>query len=278
MKRPFTSLSLAVIFLSIAPGFAKAQSSDPAPPPIPPPPPSRYQVVKNPEATYSPFSQFALGVGFGAMGVNLQVSTNVDRYLNLRVSGNVLDLSVDNISTNGFNVNADMGLSSAGLSLDYFPFPRHGWRLSPGILFHNDNAASATLIAQPGTSFTLNNVNYYSSSASPVEGNAHVGFNDINPAFTLTTGWGNAIPRKGGHFSFPFEIGAAFVGTPTVNIAITQGVVCDASGVNCADVTKDPTFQSNLQAQIAKYRNDLNPLKVYPILSGGVSYRFGVRQ
>ena len=32
----------------------------------------------------------------------------------------------------------------------------------------------------------------------------------------MTTGWGNLISRRGGHWSFPFEIGAVFTGSPTL--------------------------------------------------------------
>ena len=31
-----------------------------------------------------------------------------------------------------------------------------------------------------------------------------------NPAFPLTTVWGNMIPRKGDHFSYPVEVGVAY--------------------------------------------------------------------
>jgi len=99
-----------------------------------------------------------------------------------------------------------------------------------------------------------------------------------NPAFTLTTGYGNMIPRKGGHLSFPFELGVAFIGTPDINIALTQGQVCNAQGLACIDVATDQTVQQNLQAQIQQYRGDLDPLKTFPIVSFGVAYNFHVRQ
>jgi ubiquinone biosynthesis protein Coq4 len=43
------------------------------------------------------------------------------------------------------------------------------------------------------------------------------------------------------------------------------------------DVATDQSVQSNLQAQIAKYKSDLDPLKTYPIASFGVAYSFHVR-
>jgi hypothetical protein len=102
--------------------------------------------------------------------------------------------------------------------------------------------------------------------------------NAQKPAFTVTGGWGNMIPRKaGGHLSFPVEVGVAFIGAPTLNIVLNSGQVCNAQGQNCVDVATDADVQTNLKAQIAKYQSDLNPLKTYPIVSFGVAYSFHVR-
>ncbi len=235
------------------------------------------KAARKAEVPLKPFSQFALGGGISLMGINLQAATNVNRYLNLRCAGNVFNYSVNNISTNGLVLNGSLNMATVGASLDYYPFPKHGLRVSPGVLFYNQNQVGVSVLATGGTSFKLNGDEYYSSSSSPVEGNASVGFNALNPAFTISTGWGNMIPRRRGRLSFPFEIGAAIVGSPSVNAALTQGQVCDASGENCVNVATDTTLTSDLQAQVAKYKNDLNPLKVYPIFSFGVAYSFGTR-
>lgn len=233
--------------------------------------------AKKEEVAYKPFSQIGIGAGFSLMGINLQAATNLNRYLNVRGSGNVINYNRNNIDANGFNVDARLNMASAGASLDYYPFPTHGLRLSPGLLFFNHNTVGADVTASGGTSFKLNGNQYYSSASNPVRGTAAIGFNARNPAFTITTGWGNPISRKGSRVSFPFELGAAFVGTPTLNAALTQGQVCDAQGANCLDVATDATVQSDLQAEVAKYKKDLDPLKVYPIISFGISVRFGVR-
>ena len=93
----------------------------------------------------------------------------------------------------------------------------------------------------------------------------------------MTTGWGNMIPRRGGHWSFPFEIGAAFVGAPTINMALTSGQACDAQGLNCVNVATDPNVQANLQAQIQKYQSDVTRSSIYPIINFGVAYSFRIR-
>jgi hypothetical protein len=223
-----------------------------------------------------PFSRLALGAGSSTLGINLMAATNINRFMNLRASGNVFDFSKSDISISDFTVDFKLNMASAGVSLDFFPFPTHGLRISPGLLFYNSSGGTGGFTARGGSSFTLNNVTYYSSTSNPVTGSGALGLHTTNPAFTITTGWGNVIPHNGKHFSFPFEIGIAVIGAPTVNVTLNSGQVCNAGGSNCVNVATDSDVQGNLQEQIVKYRNDLNPLKTFPIISGGVAYSFGV--
>jgi hypothetical protein len=225
-----------------------------------------------------PLSRIALGVEVSPLGIGGQMAINLNHYMNLRGAGSGFNYNIDNLSTNGFNVNAKLNLASARASLDLYPFPRHGFRLSPGVLFYNQNAAAAVFTAQGGTSFTLDNHTYYTSLTSPVSGSGSLTLHTQKPAFTATTGWGNVIPRRGGHLSFPFEIGAAFIGPPVLKIALTSGEVCDANGKNCVAVATEKSAQTDLAAQTKKYSNDLNPLRTYPIVSIGIAYNFRIRR
>lgn len=225
-----------------------------------------------------PLSRLALGGGVSAMGGNMQAAINLNRYLNVRGTGNYLNYTVENISANGFNVVGKLNMATGGAGIDLYPFPNHGFRLSPGVLFHNDNAVSANVTVANGTKLTLNGQPYYSLPSNPITGTGSLGLNTNKPAFTITTGWGNMIPRKGGHWSFPFEIGAAMIGTPGIKLAI-QGTGCidPTNPLTCVNMATDPTVQSNLTQQIAKYQKDIDPLKYYPILSFGLSYNFKIR-
>jgi hypothetical protein len=233
---------------------------------------------KLPNNQLKPFSRVAFGGGISLMGVNLQMAINANRYLNLRGAGNVFNYTVSNISTNGFNVGGKVNFATAGASLDYYPFPAHGFRLSPGVIFYNQNEITASGVVAGGTKVTLNDQDYLSEAGAPLSVNANLGLNARKQAFTATIGWGNMIPRKGGHWSFPFELGGAFTGVPTLNMSLS-GFACPTSdGATCeapyVDMSTNTTAQANLSAQIAKYKNDLNPLQVYPIFSFGVSYAF----
>jgi hypothetical protein len=232
---------------------------------------------KRVERPIRPFSRLAFGGGVSAMGVNMQAATNVNRYLNVRGTGNFFDYTVTNIDVSGFAVTGKVNMATAGAGLDYYPFPNHGLRLSGGALFYNQNAVSANVLVTGGTKLTLNNVNYYGSTIYPIIGTGSVGLHTYNPTPTFTLGWGNMIPRKGEHWSFPVEVGAALVGTPAIALELTSGQACNVNGQSCVNVVSDPTLNANLQAQIAKYKSDLDPLKFYPIVSFGVSYSFKIR-
>ena len=234
--------------------------------------------VKASPTTVTPLSRIAFSGGVSAMGVNMQAATNLNRYLNVRGTGNYFNYSINNISTNGFSVNAKLNFATAGASLDFYPFPNHGFRLSPGALFYNQNLVSANVFVANGTKLTLGNQTYYSLPSNPITGTGSVALNTQNPAFTITTGWGNMIPRNGGHWSFPFEIGAAVVDTPTIKLAIS-GTGCGDPTIpaTCVNMATNAIAQQNLAAQITKYQNDLEPLKVYPILSFGLAYNFRIR-
>jgi hypothetical protein len=231
------------------------------------PPPSRPS---------KPFSSIAFGGGISPLGVNMAMATNLNRHMNARITGNLFNYNVNNFTTNGFSATGKLTLASAGTAIDYYPFPNHGFRISPGALFYNQNALSANATVAAGQSFKLNDVTYYSSKTNPVTGIANLGLNTNKQAFTATTGWGNMIPRRGGHLSFPLEVGAAFIGSPTLQMSIA-GVACDSTGVYCIDVAKNAQLQTNFQAQVAKYKKDLDPLKTYPIVSFGVAYSFNTR-
>jgi hypothetical protein len=106
--------------------------------------------------------------------------------------------------------------------------------------------------------------------------------NTTKPAFTVTTGWGNMIPRKGGHWSFPFEVGVAFIGAPALNVNLAGTACYDQAQTQCTNIASATNpiaiqIQGDLAAQLTKWNSDLNPLKTYPIVSAGVAYSFHLR-
>jgi hypothetical protein len=257
--------------LMAAPSTLLAQSS----------PPFRYG-----SGVARPFSQFALDGGVSPLGIQLQSATDLNSHFNLRGTGSFFNYSA-NFTHNGITATAKLNLASARASLDIFPF-RSGFRVSPGALFHNENQVTAAVAVPGGTSFQLNGQTFYSANsnsgtgATPMNGSGALSLNTNKTAFTMTTGWGNMIPRSGRHLSFPFEVGVAFIGAPTVKVNLGGWVCYDQAQTQCANIASATSpiansLQTNLTAQVSNWTKDLNLLKTYPIVSGGLAYSFGAR-
>lgn len=236
--------------------------------------------------TPGPFSRIAIGGSVSPLGPGVQLTTYIASHLNVRASGNIFRYAT-NFTTNGFTANAQVNLTSAGIAADIYPF-HTGFRISPGLLVYNGNRLTATSSVAGGTSFTLNGDTFYSANANsatgatPLNATAALRLNTTKPAFTITTGWGNTIPRNGGHWSFPLEVGVALSGAPSLNANLTGWACYDQAQTLCTNVasTTNPIaqqIQGDLASQIAKWKNDLDPLKTYPIVSFGVAYSIGAR-
>lgn len=232
-----------------------------------------------------PASHIGFGGGISPLGIQMQMATNLTGHLNLRATGNFFNYTA-NFTSNGIAADAKLNLASAGVAVDVYPFHK-GFRLSPGVLFYNQNQLTASTNVAPGTSFTLNGTTYYSANANavtgatPIVGTGTLGLNTTKPTFTMTVGWGNTA-RGDGHWSIPVDVGAAFIGAPTVNINLSGWACADQAQTECSDISNPSNpiavaVQSNLSSQVAKWTSDLNPLKTYPILSVGVAYSFHVR-
>lgn len=227
-------------------------------------------------APTGPFSRFAVGANFSPLGIGATLTSNINPHLNLRADASLFSYSTT-FNTNGFNASGSLKLASSRLSLDMYPFHR-GFRISPGVMFYNQNRLTANDTVASGTTFTLNGDTFYSANANsvtgatPISGTALLNLHTSRPAFTITGGWGNPMAHSG-HWTFPFEAGVGFVGAPSLTANLTGWACYDQAQTQCTNVSNlnDPIavqIQGDLQSQISKWTQDLNPLKTYPIISG----------
>ena len=219
--------------------------------------------VRHPAAAAGPLSRVALGVGLSPLGIGMQVTTNLTEHFNLRATGNIFGYSTS-FTTNGIPADAKLKLASAGAAVDIYPF-HNGFRISPGLLFVNRNQLTATANIPGATRFTLNNQTFYSANANaatgavPVDGTGTLNLNTTKPAFTISTGWGNTIPRNG-HWSFPVEVGVALIGKPAVNVNLGGWACYDQAQTLCTDNQQqnrshrdpDPEQPSNPGCQVVQ--------------------------
>jgi hypothetical protein len=233
-----------------------------------------------------PFSKLAVGPSFSPLGIGIDLTTNLNRHLNLRASGSFFDQPI-HFTTNGFHADAEVKLASTRASLDIYPF-HSGFRVSPGLMVYNQNRITATESIAAGSSFTLNGDTFYSDNANattgavPINGSALLNLHTTRPAFTITGGWGNPLARNG-HWSFPVEAGIALAGAPAVNVKLAGWACLDQAETQCANISNlnNPIavqLQNDLQTEIGKWTKDLDPLKTFPIVKGGVTYSFSLRR
>lgn len=227
---------------------------------VPPPPPA---------GRSERFSSVAIGVKVGALGAGVEAAVPVAQHFNLRAGSNFFSYS-DTLTSSGVNYTANLNFRSAETSLDWFPWSR-SFHISPGALVYNGNKITGNALIPAGESFTLNGTSYTSSASDPVHGSGSINFAKAAPK--LTIGWGNLVPRNGHHFSFPTELGFAYVGDPKVALNFS-GTVCDTQYQGCESIAGDSTVQANIAAEQQKFAKDASYARFFPILSTGFAYRF----
>jgi hypothetical protein len=226
-----------------------------------------------PAAGYSPMSSFAVTVKASTTGVGLDMATALTRHFGIRTGASYFSYNTS-LTDSGLNITGSLHLQGASASLDIFPF-HNSFRISPGITYNNKNRMDATLLVPGGQSFSLGDGgNYTSDPSNPIHGTASFVFGkSIAPR--LTMGVGSILPRFG-RVSFPLEMGVQYTAAPQVKLAIT-GNSCGSqtqsdgsTGYGCGSVD-----QTNVAQEQSELQNDISPLRFYPIVSLGVSFRFG---
>jgi hypothetical protein len=210
-----------------------------------------------------------VGVKASLLGGGFEVAARVTHHTNVRAGMNFFSYS-RTFNKDGVAYNGQLSFKTFEAHYDFFPFAG-SFHLSPGMLAYIGDPITANAIVPGGQSFTLGGSAFISDPTAPVTGNGKIDFNRAAPMVTI--GFGNLVPRKASkHFSVPFEIGAAFQGTPkaTLNLA---GNVCDSPGINCRSVS-DPIVQSAIQSEQHKINNSMTLFKAYPIISIGLGYKF----
>ena len=223
-------------------------------------------------ATISPFSAVGLDWHIGLGGIGFDVATPLSRRFNLRVGSDFFGYSTT-FQEEGATVNASLHLRSGHGSLDWFPFGGR-FRISPQVIFANNNHATGTALVPGGSEVTLSGENYTSSVTDPLHGSGSIDFRKVAPGLSL--GVGNIIPRTGHRLSVPVEVGFYYVGQPGLKVNFT-GSACDPTqpaSVGCQSVNQDTSFQQSLSAFIARNNNNLSYASFFPIFSIGVGYRF----
>ncbi len=217
-----------------------------------------------------PFSTFAVAVTAGLGGVGVDVATPLNSRINLRGGVGFFNYTtsfvVDTVPIDG-----TLHIRNAHASVDWFLF-NNSFHISSGITIYNNTNFNAIIHVPANQVIELNDQDYTSDPADPIRGTAYMKFGG-KVAPRLTVGWGNMIPHKDKNITFPFEIGLDYRSAPTAQFALI-GSSCDSQG-DCEPIQSDPDTQTNIQQQQQQITQELAPLRFFPVLSFGVSYKFG---
>jgi hypothetical protein len=214
-------------------------------------------------------SEIGIGAKFSTLGVGVEGGISVTRRSNARVGFNFYNYS-RTFHSRGITYNGDVDFRS--LQITYDQYLIGGLHVSPSLLAYNGTHIDAATVVPAGQSFTLGGVRYYSGAANPIDGTGTVHLRNVAPAIFL--GMGNIVPRSGRHLGFNVEGGVVFQGTPTTKLNLTGTACAGSPTTGCLNAGTDPTVQANVQNEQAKINNDLDPLKYYPVLSVGLSWKF----
>lgn len=201
---------------------------------------------------YAESGEFAVALKAGTLGLGPELTAGITDQINARIGLNVF--SYDYSSTESdIEYDFDLNLFSVAALVDWHP-GAGGFRLSAGILINgNDLDAEATA---KGT-YTIGNNVYTGAQIGTLKGN--IDFNSIAPYIGI--GYGNAV-GKDKRWSFVFDLGAAFQGSPDVTLTADGPISTDAA------------FQADLEKERKDMEDDIDQFKIYPVIAIGVSYKF----
>jgi hypothetical protein len=228
-----------------------------------------------------PFSRIGIGADVSPLGIGIKGVVLLDQYFDARLDTDFFSYTSNTIEVDGVRVNGNLHMASAGAKVDLYP-KNSIWRVTAGLMLFDGNRATAALKVVGGTSFKLDNTTFYSSTADPMTGTGEIQFNTLKPAPLVSFGFGRFIPRSNRHWSFPTEFGVIYEGAPKLTVN-TAGTVCtDQAQTICSSISDTSTpvgqeFNTNLNAQLNKWRVDLDKVKLYPIFAYSVVYSFNIR-
>ena len=138
--------------------------------------------------------------------------------------------------------------------LDFHPF-ENGFRITGGLVLNNNEMELRGSTSDP--TIDIGDQTYPTASVGELVGKAT--FDEFVPYVGI--GYGNAVADDV-NFTFSFDLGVLFMGTPDVTLKST-GALKD-----------DPAFQNELRKEEDDAQDFADGIKIYPVLSFGVCYYF----
>jgi hypothetical protein len=197
--------------------------------------------------------RFAIAGKTGTLGLGAELSAKLASDINARIGYNTLDFDFDDEEFEDVEYDLGVDFSSFSALADWYIFD-NSFRLSGGVMSMDNNI---DMKGRPTASQEIGGTTYTASEIGTLKGQIDV---DCLAPY-LGIGWGNPFAGER-RWGFTFDLGAAFTSSPDVKLS--------ANGT----LASDPTFRANLEKERQDVEDDIDFIKIYPVISLGFYLRF----
>jgi hypothetical protein len=197
----------------------------------------------------------ALGPKFGTTGLGLDLTFGISRWLNLRGGFNY-GLFTWSPTFGDVDYELESNLMSGPLFVDVHPFANH-FRISGGIYIQP--GSDVDLSATPNRPVQIGRHTYAPDVVGTLSGTIEIA-DAIGPYVGI--GFGNSVDEEQ-VLTFMVDFGVVF---QSYEVSLTS----DGAGMT----TPVDTFRTDLELEEQNIEDDVNSLKVFPVLTFGISYHF----
>ncbi len=194
-----------------------------------------------------------LGVKASTLGAGVEYERLFNDNLGMRLGLNYFQFDSD-LSVGDINYDSSVNLQSASAIMDWYPFT-DAFRLSGGFMY---NGNDADITATPNTPVIIGDTVYTPQMVGTLT--SSVTFNTVAPYAGV--GWSSGRETNEG-LIVAFDIGVLFQGPPNIENYQATGPIAD-----------DPSFQADVDKEVAKLEDDLDSYKYYPVVALTLTYRF----
>lgn len=197
----------------------------------------------------------ALGPKFGTTGIGADLTFGISRWLNLRGGFNY-GVFTWSPTLGDVDYELESNLMSGPLLVDIHPFANH-FRISGGIYIQPGSDVS--LSSTPDSPVQIGRHTYAPEVVGTLSGEIEIA-ESVAPYVGI--GFGNSVDEEQ-RLTFMVDLGVVF---QSYDVTLTS----DGAGMT----TPVDTFRTDLELEEQNIEDDVNSLKVFPVLTLGISYHF----
>lgn len=204
-------------------------------------------------------AQVAVSADIGTTGVGAYLVVPMETTINGRFGVHTLQRSNDQRAAD-VNYDTTASLRTIDILFDWFALEGSPFRLTAGVIY-NGNKIEAKARPEANGSYTINGKPYTAADVGTLDG--LIEFRRAAPYFGI--GWGNplAISRKKWHLMG--DLGFFMQGPAKVKLT---SLGCTTSQTVCTSLARD------VAAERARFEQEIDFNKIYPVLRVGAAYRF----